>query len=165
MAFHRVYLGLGSNLDEPQKQLRSAITTLADSDKIELIRASSLYRTAPVGPAGQPDYYNAVAEINTTLESLQLLHRLQQIENRQGRIRKEKWGARVIDLDILLYDDQLIELPELKVPHPYMKERNFVLIPLKEITDDHFFIPGQGLLQELIRQCPDNAIEKMESID
>ena len=93
---------------------------------------------------------------------LVLLKTLQSIENQQGRAREQHWGARTLDLDILLYDDQIINEPNLVIPHPHMHERNFVLIPLAEITDDNLVISGLGQLSELLQHCQDNPIEKLD---
>ncbi|MEJ2213718.1 MAG: 2-amino-4-hydroxy-6-hydroxymethyldihydropteridine diphosphokinase, partial [Gammaproteobacteria bacterium] len=140
----QVFIGLGSNLDNPASQLQKAIQTLETTEKLSLVKASSLYKTAPVGPPGQPDYINAVVEIHTSMQPLELLSRLQSIENLQGRVRQQHWGARTLDLDILLYQGQQIREPDLVVPHPRIAERNFVLIPLLEITEDSLEIPGMG---------------------
>ena len=158
---NRVFIGLGSNLDNPVEQLNQAINAIESTEELTLIKTSSFYKTAPVGPAGQPDYINAVIEVHTTLLPLVLLKTLQSIENQQGRTREQHWGARTLDLDILLYDDQIINEPILVVPHPHMHERNFVLIPLVEITDDSLVIPGMGQLSELLQHCQDNPIEKL----
>jgi 2-amino-4-hydroxy-6-hydroxymethyldihydropteridine diphosphokinase len=157
----QVFIGLGSNLDNPASQLQKAIQTLETTEKLSLVKASSLYKTAPVGPPGQPDYINAVVEIHTSMQPLELLSRLQSIENLQGRVRQQHWGARTLDLDILLYQGQQIREPDLVVPHPRIPERNFVLIPLLEITEDSLEIPGMGQLGQLLDQCQDNPIEKL----
>ena len=157
----RVYIGLGSNLDSPDRQLELAIEALNRLPRSTVIKVSSRYRSAPVGPEGQPDYLNAVALIETGLEPEALLDELQKIENSRGRVRQEKWGARTLDLDILLYGDEIIQSPRLTVPHEHMLQRNFVLIPLQELTKDMFAIPGNGSLDEAIRNCPDNPIERI----
>jgi 2-amino-4-hydroxy-6-hydroxymethyldihydropteridine diphosphokinase len=130
------YLGLGSNLQTPILQLQSARNAIEEMDAIEEISFSSLYRSPPMGPQDQPDYVNAVMGIHTTLEALVLLSAMQQIENEQGRVRSQRWGARTLDIDILLYDDCLMDTPELTIPHPRMKEREFVMRPLREIAPD-----------------------------
>ncbi len=157
-----VFIGLGSNLENPVQQIRTAIGTIQANKGINLVKASSLYKTAPVGPEGQPDYINAVVEVQTTMQPQALLATLQTIENQHGRKRQLHWGARTLDLDILLFDEQVISQPNLVIPHAHISERNFVLIPLLEITDDSLMIPGKGQLNDLLQQCRDNAIEKLD---
>jgi len=140
---HRAYVALGANLGDPVAAIRLALDVLADLDGVELLASSSLYRTAPIGLAGQPDFINAVAEIATDLDPQSLLALLLGIEAAQGRIRQEKNGPRVIDLDLLLYDDLTLTLPELTLPHPRLHLRAFVLHPLAEIAPD-LPLPGRG---------------------
>lgn len=131
------YIGLGSNLDFPIKQIQKAIGTLSDSDQIKLMNTSSLYKSPPMGPQEQNDYVNAVIEIETCLPPLTLLDKLQSIELSQGRLRKqERWSARTLDLDLLLYGNQIIDNDRLTVPHYGMTERAFVLYPLNEIAPE-----------------------------
>lgn len=131
----RVYIGLGSNLDDPLSQLVTACEALTTSDAITLECRSPWYRSKAVGPE-QPDYVNGVACLQTTLPPEALLDRLQEQENRQGRIRIQHWGPRTLDLDLLLYGDQTINTPRLTVPHPWLHTRNFVLQPLADIAPD-----------------------------
>jgi 2-amino-4-hydroxy-6-hydroxymethyldihydropteridine diphosphokinase len=126
-------IGLGSNLGDSLAILTGAIDRLKMHPQIELIAVSSWYITAPVGPP-QPDYLNGCATLQTSLTPLDLLNILQEIEAEFGRVRREIWGARTLDLDLLLYDDLIIDLPTLQVPHPHMCERAFVLVPLAEIA-------------------------------
>ena len=156
-----VYIGLGSNLNEPVNQLDKAVAALDKIKNTQLLRVSSYYQSAPVGPDGQDDYINAVAQLETQLPAVVLLQQLQQIENSQGRVRTEHWGARTLDLDMLLYDDSVIKTEKLTVPHPYIEQRNFVLLPLMEITSEEFKVPDKGALIDLLSTCPDNPIEKM----
>jgi len=129
------YIGLGSNLDSPIEQINRAISTLANTAQIKLIKSSSLYKSPPMGPQDQNDYINAVVEIETLLAPLSLLDRLQTIELSQGRVRKnERWSARTLDLDLLLYGNQIIDNDRLTVPHYGISERAFVLYPLSEIS-------------------------------
>jgi 2-amino-4-hydroxy-6-hydroxymethyldihydropteridine diphosphokinase len=155
------FVGLGSNLQQPRTQVEQALRSLRDIEGIAVKAVSSYYQSSPVGPDGQEDYINAVVLIETELPAEQLLEILQAIENSQGRVRAERWGARTIDLDILLYGDQIIDSQRLTVPHREMANRNFVLLPLMEITSEEFQVPGQGALLDLLAQCPDNAIEKL----
>ena len=159
-----VVIGLGSNLDNPVEQINSARQALATVDSINEIAFSSLYRSAPMGPQDQPDYVNAVLAITTSLSAHQLLAELQNIEQQQGRQRNgERWGARTLDLDLLLFDDQQINTAELIVPHVGLSERAFVLYPLAEIVDPNKqLIPGIGLLATVLKQCPKNGLERIE---
>jgi len=153
----RCYIAIGSNLADPVAQAQSAITALHSLAASTWVCTSSLYTSKPMGPQHQPDYINAVACIDTTLAPLALLDALQHIENEQGRIRKEHWGARTLDLDILLYGDEVITTPRLTVPHYGMKTREFVLYPLAEIAPQ-LRLPCGTTLQELLLQCPRNDL-------
>ena len=128
------YIGLGSNLGESANTLAGALEALAKNTKITLIRTSSFYGSTAVGVTEQPDFINAVAHINTSLAPLELLDTLQSIENDFHRQRTLRWGPRTLDLDLLLYGNQQIDLPRLTVPHPRMHERSFVIFPLAEIA-------------------------------
>jgi 2-amino-4-hydroxy-6-hydroxymethyldihydropteridine diphosphokinase len=131
----KVYIGLGSNLSDPHKQIHLAIDALKDIETCKLINLSSLYFSRPMGPQDQPDYMNAVAEITTQLSPLSLLDKLQAIENSAGRVRKDnRWGARILDLDILLFDNKVINSERLTLPHYGLELREFVLLPLAEIS-------------------------------
>ena len=140
---HTAYIALGANLDDPQASVRMALDELAQLPQSRLRASSSLYRTAPVGLAGQPDFINAVAEIATELNADRLLDELFAIERRFGRIRSEKNGPRTLDLDLLLYDDLVCDTPHLHLPHPRLHLRAFVIVPLAEIAPD-CRIPGRG---------------------
>lgn len=154
------YIGLGSNLNNPAQQVRTALAELHQLPQTRLVRSSSLYVSAPLGPAGQNDYINAVAWLKTALEPLALLDRLQTLENRHLRVRQQHWGARTLDLDILLYAESSIENEHLSIPHPQMAQRLFVLRPLAEIAPN-IKIPGQGDIQSLLKQCPNWALQKL----
>lgn len=145
-----VYIGLGSNLDEPYLQIKSAIQAIGNLSGTEIIQDSGYFISKPMGPEDQPDFLNAVMEINTTLTAKELLTQCQLIEAQQGRIKTRHWGERSIDLDILLYADQQIEMKELIVPHPGICERDFVYMPLLKINQN-INIPGKGLLAEIIK--------------
>lgn len=132
-----VYIGLGSNLSDPKQQIINALAQLENIEKTQLISVSSLYFSRPMGPQDQPDYMNAVAALNTALSPLELLDILQTIENNAGRVRKgNRWGARVLDLDILLFGQEIINNERLIIPHYGITFREFVLIPLAEIAPD-----------------------------
>jgi 2-amino-4-hydroxy-6-hydroxymethyldihydropteridine diphosphokinase len=139
----RAFVGLGANLDDPGRHVRTAFEDLDRLPGSRVVARSSLYRSAPVGPPGQPHYINAVAELETALEPEALLDALQSIEAAHGRVRAERWGPRTLDLDLLLYGGREIRTPRLSVPHPEMARRNFVLAPLLEIAP-HVEIPGLG---------------------
>ncbi|MCV6606300.1 MAG: 2-amino-4-hydroxy-6-hydroxymethyldihydropteridine diphosphokinase [Porticoccaceae bacterium] len=154
------YIALGSNLDNPLQQVQRAITTISKLDSCQLLAASPWYRTAAIGPGQQPDYINGVCAIYTQLQPLQLLQQLQAIENNQGRVRQERWGARTLDLDILLYGESTLNTPELQIPHPRMAERAFVLQPLSDIADDLCLPDGQPVAQ-LLANCPGAGIVRL----
>ncbi len=130
------FIGLGANLGDRAGSLRDAVRRLAETPGLALGCVSSVYETAAVGVTDQPDFLNAVAEVQTSLTALDLLGVLLDIENKMGRVRTIRWGPRVIDLDLLLYGDAQIALPSLTVPHPRLAERAFVLVPLAEIAPE-----------------------------
>jgi 2-amino-4-hydroxy-6-hydroxymethyldihydropteridine diphosphokinase len=144
------FVALGSNLDEPVQRIRTGLRGLAALPLTRLARASSLYRNPPVGYLDQPDFVNAVAAIDTRLSARALLGRLLEIERAQGRVRALKDGPRTLDLDIILYGDEVIEEPDLVVPHPRLCERAFVLLPLAEIAPEAM-VPGRGRAAELLK--------------
>jgi len=149
------FIGLGSNLDDPLAQLRSARRAIQSLPFVREKAFSSLYRSAPMGPSDQPDYINAVMAVETSLPAPDLLKALQVIELAHGRVRGGKrWGPRTLDLDLLLYGHEQIATDELTVPHPGVAEREFVLYPLAEIAPPQLIIPGKGLLSDLVRACP-----------
>jgi 2-amino-4-hydroxy-6-hydroxymethyldihydropteridine diphosphokinase len=139
------YVALGANLGDPASTVRAAFGALANLPDCRLRRCSSLYRTAPVGLTNQPDFINAVALLDTTLGPPELLDELFLIEARFGRRRDVKNGPRHLDLDLLLYDERRVDLPELTLPHPRLHLRAFVLHPLAEIAPD-LRLPGRGPL-------------------
>lgn len=150
-----VYIGLGSNLGNPAEQLQRAIAAIAQLPHTSFVSASSLYSSAPLGPADQPRFTNAVAHISTELTANELLARLQHIELEQGRVRKdERWGPRTLDLDILLFGQQHINQPHLCIPHYHMHARPFVLVPLAELCGDDFILPCGRALAQLLAHCP-----------
>lgn len=140
------YIGLGSNLSEPAKQVQQAVTAINNIANSQIQSVSSVYLSKPMGPQDQDDYINAVLALETQLSAIELLDALQQIENDAGRVRKEnRWGARILDLDIILYGNEVIENERLTVPHYGMKEREFVLLPLAEITEDLYLPSGESV--------------------
>ncbi len=155
------YIGIGSNLDDPVRQVKEALEELDTIPDSVMISQSSLYVSKPMGPADQPDYVNAVAALDTLLSPEELLQTLQKIEQRLGRERgDEHWGPRVIDLDLLLYGKKKISTDTLTVPHPGLHERDFVIIPLAEIAGN-MNIPGNGLLSTLIAACESHSVKKL----
>lgn len=157
-----VYIGLGSNLGEPITQVKSAIAALSDLECVSLIRSSSLYASPPMGPQDQPDYINAVVELTTTLSAHELLDQLQAVEQQQGRIRNRHWGERTLDLDLLVYGQDIVDDERLQVPHPGIALRSFVLYPLAEIAPE-FLIPNLDSMEQLLKQCPRDGLEKIEN--
>ncbi|WP_289028315.1 2-amino-4-hydroxy-6-hydroxymethyldihydropteridine diphosphokinase [uncultured Paraglaciecola sp.] len=157
----QVYIGLGSNLAEPLQQLQSAISALGTLPDSSLVCVSSFYGSQPMGPQDQPDYVNSVALIETQLLPEVLLDHTQAIENEQGRQRTgERWGPRTLDLDILLYGQQVISTKTLTVPHYGMQQREFVLYPLYEITPD-LVLPDGKILSELVSRTPKNGLQQI----
>ena len=131
---NKVYIGLGSNLCEPLKQITDALQSLSQLDSIRDIHVSPLYASKPVGPQDQPDYVNAVALFHTQLTPIEVLDTLQSIEQQHNRVRDRHWGPRTLDLDVLLFNNEVIDHPRLTVPHPQMLLRGFVIKPLADIT-------------------------------
>ena len=128
------YVGLGANVGDPRRQLAEALKRLHAAVEVEVTRVSTFYRNPPLGPADQPWYVNAAARVRTRLGPEELLGLLQQVEAAMGRVRGERWGPRRLDLDLLLYNGEVIFAPDLVVPHPEMHRRGFVLVPLAEIA-------------------------------
>jgi 2-amino-4-hydroxy-6-hydroxymethyldihydropteridine diphosphokinase len=146
----KAYVGLGSNLGERETMIRFALDDLARLSHTRVSRVSSLYDTEPVGETEQPNFLNAVALLDTELTARQLLWNLQLVERRLGRVRAKRWGPRVIDLDLLLYGDLVVDEPDLRVPHPELTRRAFVLVPLVELDPGLVHpVSGRTLLQHL----------------
>ncbi|MBL1263290.1 2-amino-4-hydroxy-6-hydroxymethyldihydropteridine diphosphokinase [Candidatus Methylomicrobium oryzae] len=155
------YIGLGSNLADPVEQVRSARAECAAVPGVRELAFSSLYRSPPMGPQDQPDYVNAVMAVSTDLAAPALLHHLQHIEQVHGRVRVgERWTARTLDLDLLIYGEHRIETAELTVPHPGLSLRAFVLYPLFEIAPE-LVAPGLGRIADLIVNCPRGGLERI----
>ena len=129
------FLGLGSNLGDRLENLQRAVDVLDTTEGVRVLRSSRVYETEPVGPP-QPEYLNAVIEVETSLDPYGLLDAALTVENEMGRVRTERWGPRVIDVDILTFGDQVVDEPDLQIPHPRMHERGFVLAPLLELEAD-----------------------------
>ena len=145
---------IGGNLGNRPALLQQAVQ-LIEQQAGKVVKLSGLYETAPWGNVQQPDYLNQALQISTPLAPLPLLHTLLNIEREIGRIRQQKWGARVIDIDIIFYNDAVISLPELKIPHPRMQNRQFVLVPLNEILPDWVHPVFQQTVHALLAACDD----------
>lgn len=154
MATH-AFLALGSNLGDRLQHLRSAARRLDATEGVDVLRSSRVYETEPVGPQ-QPAYLNAVIEVDTTLTPRELLGACRRVEDALGRVRAERWGPRTIDVDILVYDEQTVDEPDLVIPHPRMHERGFVLVPLGELDADPMLPGGRHLSTQ--RLSPDAVL-------
>lgn len=155
-----VYIALGANLGDPVATLTALLERLQDAPELLGIECSSFYRSAPMGPQDQPDYVNAVLRAQTELAPLALLDFLQQLENEFGRVRSRRWGARTLDLDLLLFANQELQHPRLTVPHPGLRERDFVLVPLYEI-EPHLVLPNGLSISALLRGLPSHDLVKI----
>ena len=147
------YVGVGSNLDDPRTHVLQALNALDRLPHTRLVKRSSLYRSAPLGHAAQPDFINAVAQLETGLPAERLLAELQEIEARHGRTRSFPNAPRTLDLDVLLYGELSLDLPNLKIPHPRMHERAFVLQPLMEVAPQ---------LQLSFAACANQEVERID---
>jgi len=158
-----VFVALGANLDHPELQVEAGIRELAGLPQTRLVRRSSLYRSAPVGYRDQPDFVNAVAQIETGLGPRDLLEALLAIELRRGRVRDFPNAPRTLDLDIVLYGSLALHEPGLTIPHPRMHERAFVLLPLAEIAPDTV-VPGHGRIADLVRNADVTGMVKLADV-
>ena len=152
---HTAYIALGSNLGDKEENLRRALELLEEHG-VEVVKVSSFICTEPYGVTDQPQFLNAVCQVRTSLEPLALLHTLLGIEQEMGRVRLRHWGERNIDLDLLLYEDVIMDTPELKLPHPDMQNRDFVLLPLFEIAPELI----HPVLRKNIRELKEKLIER-----
>lgn len=155
------WIGLGANLGHPRQALENAFAALAALPETRLLAHSSIWRTAPVNAPGQPDYFNAVAKLETGLPPHILLRDIQAIEQEYGRERSFRNAPRTLDLDLLLYGDAILAFPDLVVPHERMHERAFVLAPLAEV-EPGIEIPGVGKAAELLAAITDQSVERMD---
>ena len=147
--FHTAYVALGSNLGDKEANLRRALELLIERG-VEIVKTSTFISTEPYGVTDQPTFLNGVCEVRTSLEPLALLHILLAIEQEMGRVRLRHWGERNIDLDLLLYEDVVMDTPQLKLPHPDMQNRDFVLLPLAEIAPELVHPTLQKTISELV---------------
>ena len=157
----RCFIALGANLGNPVLTVQAAILALRELPQTEFVAASSLYRTAPMGLRDQPDFINAVVELIAVLPAPTVLDSLFAIEERFGRRRSVRNAPRTLDLDLLLFGDELSDDPVMTLPHPRLHERAFVLAPLAEIAPQ-LMIPGRGRVADLLLQCADQQIEKLD---
>jgi len=156
-------VGLGSNQDDPVRQVGSALAALSQLPETALAARSSLYHSRPVGPQDQPEFVNAVAQLETGLTAITLLRHMQAIEDNHGRRRGgRRWGPRTLDLDLLLYGEECIDTEDLKVPHPEMTRRGFVLVPLLEIVPD-IIIPGAGPAHDIIKDLDTSDLVRLDA--
>ena len=161
--YSKAAIGLGSNLGESFTTLENAIQTLNETSGITLTSHSDWYRTKPVGGPPQPDYVNACALLNVELEPDKLLETLLEIEQQFGRVRNEHWGARTLDLDLILYDDLILDSPNLQIPHPRMKERAFVLVPLAEIAPNWIEPVSGKIITQLLKEVDCSGVTQVET--
>jgi len=158
---HTVYLGLGANLNAPRKQIHAAVAALKALEDVEFVCVSHDYASKPMGPQNQPDYVNAVACVKTALMPEQLLDLTQAIELEHGRVRKEqRWGPRTLDIDILLFGNDVIDTPRLTVPHYGLTEREFVVYPLLEIAPT-LVLPNNQSLADITKTLPLNDLQQL----
>ncbi len=143
------YVGLGANLGSREETLRRAVELLGDADGMEVLALSQLRQTEPVGVVDQPPFLNGAVEVDTTRTPRELLDLLLEIERSLGRVREERWGPRTVDLDLLVYGDEVVDEPGLRVPHPRLHERRFALEPLADL-DPELHIPGRGAVSTLL---------------
>ena len=156
----KIYIALGSNLEEPSQQIYKAINLIDAIDELSVTRKSSLYKTKPIGRIDQPDFINAAIEVEGNISPQNLHTSLQDIETQTGRIRMELNEPRTLDLDILLIDDLIMKTKKLTVPHPRMHQRQFVIVPLFEINQK-LDIPGIGSIDDILKSLPDQGVVKI----
>ena len=147
------YIGIGANLGDPIAQMIRALEAMDSICETQVTQRSGLYRSSPLGPQDQPDFVNACARLETTLGARELLEQLQRIEQSMGRVKHRHWGERCIDLDLLLFGDEVYDLPEMTIPHPGIGVRDFVLRPLMDITDASFVLPQGLTIAQALEQC------------
>lgn len=157
------WIGLGSNLEDPLRQLATAVAGLAALPGTRLIEQSPFYSSRPMGPQDQPDYVNGVALLQTSLAAEPLLDELQRLEQQHGRTRERHWGPRTLDLDLLLFGGETLATSRLTVPHPGIAERDFVLRPMLDIRPD-LALPDGRRIADLLAQCSDSYLQRLEPL-
>lgn len=158
----QIFLGLGSNLDNPKRQLERAIEALHSHPEISAVMSSSFYGSKPLGPQDQPDFVNAVLQVSTSLSPQALLKVTQNIEATLGRVKKRHWGERLIDVDILVYGSQVIDEDNLQIPHPQIPNRDFVLLPIQEISPN-LSIPNLPNLEQMISALDETFVVALDA--
>jgi len=158
------YIALGSNMENPAWQLQDAVEAIGNWKHTSIEAISAVYSSTAVGPGNQPDYLNAVLKIHTRLSATSLLRALQEQESNQGRVRNERWGARTLDLDILLFDNLQLSTEALKIPHPSMTQRNFVLYPLADVAESDMLLPDGADLDTVLQHCPRGDLVKTDIV-
>ena len=159
-----VYIGLGSNIEQPYVQIKNAILALRDLPDTSVICDSGYYKSKPMGPKDQPDFVNAVVELQTILSATELLTHCRKIEQQQGRVKQRHWGERTIDLDILLYADLKMKTDELELPHPGMSQRDFVYLPLLKLNPE-IIVPGLGALKNIVPLIKNESEKHQSSVE
>lgn len=162
--FTTVFIGLGSNLSQPTEQIKAALNALSQLPASQSLRCAPWYSSKAIGPGDQPDYINTVASLETTLTPAALLVHLQLIENQHGRQRNIRWGARTLDLDILLYGNEIISTDTLEIPHPEMTQRGFVLQPLSDLAPK-LTLPMGITVSEYLSKCDTSDLYLLKNID
>lgn len=157
-----VYIGLGSNIEQPYLQIKKAMMALDNLSGTKVLSNSGYFTSKPMGPDDQPDYVNAVVEIQTTMDANELLQQCQLIEQQQGRKKNRHWGERTIDLDILLYAEQKIDTRDLTVPHPGICQRDFVYLPLLKINSE-IEVPAKGMLHDIVQSAESQTLKKLNT--
>ena len=152
LTLNQVFIGIGSNKNHPYFRIYTVLRQINRIKKTTIVKKSSLYETKPLGPKMQPNFINAVIEIKTELQPNELLKELQSLEKLHNRKKTKRWGPRSIDLDILIYDNLIMNTEQLIIPHPGVEYRDFVIIPLYEITSYGYKIPKYGKVSNLIKQ-------------
>ena len=158
----KAFLGLGSNLNSPSRQIKAALKAIAKLPGTQLVCCAPWYQSIAIGPGSQPRYINTVVEIDTVLKPRALLQVLQQVEKRQGRKRIVRWGPRTLDIDILLYAKQTLKTQQLRIPHPRLGERNFVLYPMADIAPE-LSLPDGTPLAKLLANCSPEGIVRLNA--
>lgn len=153
---YTAYIGIGSNMQNPLERCREAINYLATHPDISIIARSSFYETEPVGFSEQDWFINAVVEAQTSLSPADLLASLLRIEQKMGRVRQGKWGPRLIDLDLLFYGNEIVETADLKIPHPEIPVRRFILAPMNDIASKYLHPVLKKTISELLSALPEN---------